>query len=497
MPVPAHTDSAASAIRRAGPSAARPSFGLPNPEMLVLGCFAAAICVTAIVSWSGSYGLKIGINAALLMYLIAAEWRRAGHPVTPVGIIGLGGLLIFVLRPYMLPQLGVTSPGAEINNRAFTGEAVQAASVAATQVGVFLVALGFVYFARPRRAGAAQRERVQAAELAVRRAGSVLVIALLIAGVCALRLVQSSGGLEAHLSGVANRSSFLAGRYFLTLGYVPLAVGLVYYQLLRQRSGRQATWSPLVLAATASLLASAFLTGGRGPLILGAVLPLVLVKQFGPKPLRAPALAAIGLALIGGAMVMSILLRDNVYTGGVAAVGLRDNPVETLIDRLTSGTETKPFDSLVLLNEIDRRGELPLQWGRTYAKAPTWFIPGSILPTKDGGANAWFTRNYLPSFFYPSHVETSISAVGEGFANFGWIGVVLAGAVTGLAASAFARLREGGSVRRTTFAVMLTPVFFSFVRGDSYQNLSLAALIIGLVLAIDHLIQRGLGPKHV
>ena len=48
------------------------------------------------------------------------------------------------------------------------------------------------------------------------------------------------------------------------------------------------TWSPLGLISATALLGIAFVTGGRGPLLLGAILPLLLLKQLGGRPFRTP-----------------------------------------------------------------------------------------------------------------------------------------------------------------------------------------------------------------
>lgn len=449
----------------------------------------------AFFAWGEAFTLKIILLGAMFLVLTVFEWRRNGDPITAAGMIGMGGGLIFFLRPIGLPGQGVTSPGALINQRPFAGPAIEAASIAATQIAVFLLFFGFVYFYtvfkpgnrlpyHPPPTDHPNRSDPDVTTLRqVRRSGVLLVAGLVVAISAAALLVQSSGGLQNHFFGVANRSSFLAGRVFLTLGYVPLVVVLTVNILIRRRCPDVETWTPLRVAAAAALVVIALATGGRGPLILGAMVPLLLLKQIGPRPLRTGALVGFGLFVVAGAMVMSIVLRDNVYTSGQAVRELQERPVATLVDRLTSGVEARPFDSLILLNELDGTGDLEFQNGTTYAKVPTWFVPGSIIPSKDGGANTWFTKTYLPTFYYPNEVETSISAIGEGYANFAWPGVALIGSLVGWAAARFGRLKRCGSIGSDALYVILTPVFFSFVRGDAYQNLSLAVAIVLAVWA--------------
>jgi hypothetical protein len=466
----------------------RPASSWVAPVFITLGAIQVGL---ASLSWTGAYEEKVWVLGAMLGCLVCFEWFRAGHPVTPVGLVGLGGLLIFFLRPLLLPGLGVTSPGAAINNRAFVGATTEAASVAATQVSFFVLALGVVYLhcvSGVRRTLVDHHLiGVSAERRQVRRAGILLLISLAVGVGCAVLLIDTSGGLDAHFAGVAHRSSFLAGRYYLTLGYLPLLVALVNYVTLRRRTVGLPTWSAFGIVSACALLAVAFVTGGRGPLILGALVPLLLLKQIGPRPMRAVVLWVTGLLLVAGAMVMSVVLRENVYTGGQAVSDLKDRPAISLVNRLTSGAETRPFDSVVLLNEVEADHKLERQWGTTYAKVPTWFLPSSVLASKDGGANTWFTKTYLPSFYYPARVETSISAIGESYANFGWAGIAVVGGLTGLAAARFGRLGQRHTSLADSQFVLLTPVFFSFVRGDAYQNLSLTALLLLLSFAANTL----------
>jgi hypothetical protein len=111
-----------------------------------------------------------------------------------------------------------------------------------------------------------------------------------------------------------------------------------------------------------------------------------------------------------------------------------------------------------------------------------------------GGANTWFTRTYLPRYYYPDHIETSISAPGEAFANFGALGVVIVGLLTGVAAGTFTRAVSGGGLVAFAASAKVAPLFFSFVRGDCYQNFSLALLVFCLcALAVRYVV----GPLRI
>ncbi|MCO7239733.1 O-antigen polysaccharide polymerase Wzy [Aeromicrobium sp. CnD17-E] len=453
---------------------------------VLIAVFGAIVPLALVISsnfGTWSYIPLVLCLGIVFLLLLGFEWRRAGHPLTPVGVICLGGLLIAVLRPITIQTSGFTTAGALLDSRRFVGPVQEAAVVAIAQWLLFVVSMAIIYLVLYAKGWTSAPASDQALPPAVaNRAVMLLLGAMVIALVSAALLIQSSGGLAAHFSGVSVRSAFLAGRYYLTLGYVPLAVALVLYVEVRRRSVDLTVWTPLALVAAVLLLLTAFITGGRGPLVLGAVLPLLLLKQTGPRPISNVRLVLLGAGMIIAAMIMSLALRENQYDGGESLQALETNPVATLLDRLTSGAETRPFDSLTLLNMYDREGEVPRLYGSTYPKLFTYFLPSSIYPAKDGGANTFFTERYLPRFYYPFRIETSISAVGEGFLNFGWIGVALSGALVGFAAARFLRLGAQASVTRKSLQVLLTPIFFSFVRGDSYQNLSLALFVSALVV---------------
>lgn len=417
--------------------------------------------------------------AGMLVTLTLFEWRRVGHPLTPAGIMAVSGLLLFVLRPITIVSRGSTSPGAIADSRRFVGTNVDAAVAAQSQVILFFATLGCIYFYfRFRRESTNDSSLVElTTDRMVNRAGALLFLCSVLALACVGLLIQSSGGVGNHFSGLSLRTSFLAGRFYLTLGYIPLSVALCLYVLVRRRHPTFSDWGAAGVACASLLILTTFATGARGPLLLGAVLPLLLLRQSGSRPLSSASLAGLGAFLIMSAMVISLTLRENVYDRGASFASLGADPVGTLLARLTSGAETRPFDSLVLLNKVQAEGDMPFQFGETYLSVLTWFIPGELLASKSGGANTWFTMSYVPRFYYPDRIETSISAIGEGFANFGYIGIILAALGVGFAAAKIGLSGRRQPIADTLSAILLTPLFFSLLRGDSYQNLPLVILV--------------------
>lgn len=442
--------------------------------MLQLIVVAPILIVTSGRDAYGPLAVNLGIALALLAWF---EMRRVGHPLTPAGVVAIGGIFIFALRPLTVSSSGFTSPGALADARPFVAGTVDAAAVALGQVTLFYAIFGLVYFLMLGRPAPRVMPRMLLSGRAVRRAAILLFVVMLFASGCALLLIHTSGGFVAHFSGVSVRSSFLAGRYYLTLSYIPFTVGLVIYVVARRFSGLK-EWDALAIIAGVVLCAVGFATGGRGPLLLGVIIPILILKQTGPSRFSPRTLVVIGLGLLAGAMVMSLFLREGTYDEGASIRALQSDPVGTLLQRVTSGAETRQFDSLILLNERDAVRNVPVLLGSTYAAVPTWFIPGDLVPWKDGGANTWFTRTYVPRFYYPDRIETSISAIGEAYANFRYAGIVVVAALLAVAAVKLSVTRSGDGFTKTAVASLLTPLFFSFVRGDAFQNVSTAVLIL-------------------
>lgn len=455
---------------------------VPSKILAAVYLIIAFVIAPAIIVASnfGGYHALAAVVLVLTVILVWYEWRRIGHPLTPAGIVGVTGLLVFGLRPLTIAINGSTTAGARLDSRSFVGPTAEAGTVALAQVILFYGVLGLVYFILRMRPGeiAAPRNFVTTTA-SVRRAAIALGGSVAFAAVCALVLIQAAGGFGAYLSGLSFRSSFLSGQYYLTLAYIPLSIALVIYVLVRRACPGERPWSVLATIGALALLASCFLTGARGPLLLSGIVPLLLLKQAGRNKLTGRTLVLLGLAIAVGAMVMSLVFRENSYDGGASLRQLGEAPIETLLDRLTSGAETRPFDSLILLNEVQRAGEMSWQFGWTYLAVPLWFIPGALLDSK-GGANAWFTSTYIPRFYYPERIETSISAIGESFANFGYVGIVLVAALIALACAKIGLRTEGQTSRSTALSILLTPVAFSLIRSDAYQAFSVIILIVGL-----------------
>ncbi|MDO4045420.1 O-antigen polymerase [Clavibacter michiganensis] len=486
-----------------------PTYRLATPAV-----FAAAVVLTVLAALGGvallgnelSYPFMIAVLAILLVGVLVKETVSNGDPITPGGIVAFTGLLLFVLRPLTVANSMETSPGAIADTRFFSPTLQLAASSALIEALIFFSAFFVVYYysvareARRIRRGGEDAKALEDNAIAggpavvdpdaqvrwqrvfnTSVAQALVVISSVVALGLLVYLVLSSGGIQAYTTGLANRSDFLSGKSFIGLSYIPVQIAIVYNVLARRQKGLEG-WNWVNLVAVLVLVVCAGSAGGRGPLIIGVFLPFLILKQIGPKPFRFRTIALIGGVTAVVAMVYSIVIRESTFDNGRSLDRLTQDPLGVLLDRLTSGIETRPFDVLIRLNEVASLPDFVYQWGATYAAVPAWFVPRGLWEDKPfGGGNTWFTSTYVPRFYGVNRVETSLSAIGEAFANFGIPGVVAVGALLGLVAGLFirARMRRRGLLG-AAIAVVVTPYLFSLIRGDAYQGMStsIASLVI-------------------
>ncbi|PPF81331.1 oligosaccharide repeat unit polymerase [Subtercola sp. Z020] len=463
----------------------------------------ASLAAVSLLDQAVSYPTMIAILAVVLLAALTRELVVFRDPLTPAGVVAITGLLLFVLRPLTIMWNRVTSPGAIADSRDFTPTLILAGSAALVECLIFFCAFFLVYyfitvnrernaladFGMPRRRRSVDSNALQA----------VVIIASAVAVGALGYLVLSSGGPGAYFAGLANRSDFLSGKSFLVLGYVPVQIALVANVVHRRQAGLPVWHNWVNLVGLISLAICGVAAGGRGPLVVGVVLPLVLLKQIGPKPFKLRTIATLGLALVIIAISYSIVVRNANFDQGRSLNQLASDPVGVLLDQVTSGAETRPFDSLIRLNEVVAQDpDFEFQRGATYAAVPAWFVPRAVWANKpSGGGNTWFTSTYVPRFYGTTKVETSLSAVGEAYGNFGHGGVAVAGALMALLASTLtrSRLRERG-VLGLTISVSLTPILFSLIRGDAYQGGSLTIATVLLATVMYLVVSRPYTPER-
>ncbi|WP_414171320.1 O-antigen polymerase [Clavibacter tessellarius] len=486
-----------------------PTYRLATPAV-----FAAAVVLTVLAALGGvallgnelSYPFMIAVLAILLVGVLVKETVSNGDPITPGGIVAFTGLLLFVLRPLTVANSMETSPGAIADTRFFSPTLQLAASLRPHRGADLLLGVlrRLLLHGGPR--GSPHRPR---------RRGRQVPAGQRARGRPRLRRSGHAGALAARLQHVG-----LAGHRGDLLGRGPRPPR-VPGALLRRHPGvhdgprqperlplRQVVHRPLVHPrADRDRLqrARAPPEGPRG-LELGepgrrAGARGVRRVRWRPRAAHHRRVPAVPDPQAGRAEAVPLphhrphRRRDRGGRDGLLdrhpRVHVRQRPLARPPHAGPDRRAPRPphqrhRDPPVRRAHPPQRGRvaarLRLPVGATYAAVPAWFVPRGLWEDKPfGGGNTWFTSTYVPRFYGVNRVETSLSAIGEAFSNFGIPGVVAVGALLGLVAGLFirARMRRRG-VLGGAIAVVVTPYLFSLIRGDAYQGMStsIASLVI-------------------
>ena len=112
---------------------------------------------------------------------------------------------------------------------------------------------------------------------------------------------------------------------------------------------------------------------------------------------------------------------------------------------------------------------------------PRRFWPGKPL----GGGNTWFTTTYYPAYYATGKIETSLSFVGELYANVAIAGVILGMGLLGVAVSRLYQvLLSARSLVNVLFYTVTLGYVFTLLRGDVFHSVTnwMLTLVVGLVV---------------
>ncbi len=455
------------------------------PVAAGLATLVASVAGRASVEILGT--LLLGAVIVGCAVLAARRYRDLLHPVV---ILCAVGVLYYVAKPFYLVASGRVNSGAPVDAVAFEGALRESFGPTLALIALFYVLLCGGALLTGGRASPVDLTPVAvgpARERAAWRRYVAFTLVAAVPGVLAIGvLVSQSGGVMAYFTGLSVRSSFLEGRTYLTYAYWPIKIAALYgLWLLASRSirgsgGRRA----FIGAVFAIALLGDLATGGRASLIIGTALPALMIWHYARRRFRTSELALAGVAALAGLLVLGAVGRDAVFNQGrhAGVGGYIAERFQSLGDSLLGGLEAVPFDSLLRLVSARGTGELEYLGGETYESIPAWLVPRQLWADKPfGGGNAWFTETYYPRFYGQDRVQTSISLIGEAFANFGVVGVAVAGILVGLVLGRLYRWMRGGLPG--PYLVVYSVVVgysVSLLRGDAFQNVA-ASMAMGAV----------------
>lgn len=448
---------------------------------VVTGVIVASVAQVTFPLWSGIVGMALACGGIAAFSII-----RERDPLAPALLMSLVLFALYVLRPLYVLSANRIGPTRAADDQAVT-PAVHDAMARASGIallGVLAFGVGYILRAtsgRPADAAALRtRMRNLVLDVSYPRFYATIVGAGLVALYAYWRLIAGAGGFHAYLDQLSVRSGFFFGRAYLTDVAIPFKVAvlaLLAVQLVRQSWSRRASFFAGGLIAVA--LIGDFLTGGRAAILLGTALPVTVLVHYLRRRLSIAVLIPLALCGVLVFVAARVITRDAVYahesrTTAVASA-FRDLPAQTVGAR-----EAVPFDSLVVLVNRREDQQLPLQLGRTYTSIPSFVVPRAVWPSKPiGGGNAWFTSRYFPVYYGTERIETSLSFVGESYANFGTTGVIALMFLLGLALAKLYRWLLGGDhVWRVLIYALILGEVFQLLRGDAFHAVTTFEVVL-------------------
>jgi len=280
------------------------------------------------------------------------------------------------------------------------------------------------------------------------RVGVVVCVLTALGLMSYLRFMQDVGGISFFIHNLQARVVLATGRHDLLAGVslIPLAsvIWLAYLATRGERlRGRALLWFVVHGALTSLVL---FSLGGRSNLIEYWV-TLIVIFHYGVRRLGIRFAAVF---LVGAVAFLAVAGWYRASTAASSNAPLFE-PGHVLSPRSVANEffnyDISPLDVYVLA--LDRvPTDIPFRMGRTITDAVYAPIPRSALPSKPPVLTAWYKLRLLDRSD-PGGVRAS--ALGEGYVNFGFIGVVALLLAYGVLARVFARF----STRRDPFALVV------------------------------------------
>ena len=455
---------------------------------LSIGCGMVAASAIALP------GLWLPIVLLAVLCVGVAAWSFAADrdPVSPLILLAFLFVVLYVLRPLYILSSGHWGPTRVLDDRAVTTQTLHVMSRASWIVllGFIALTLGFALHRslNERSPGTWRmiRLRVRTPPRSVPKVGSAarfIVASGTLAAYAYWQLIRQTGGFSAYLHALSARGGFFFGRAYLLAVTLPLKVATLIVVGLVLASGNVSKRRLVGVAVlVVAVSAGDFLTGGRAGLLLGTLLPAILLSHYLRRPLHMRAIVVLCGAALLVFVAARVVTRDAVIQNAprtqVLVAALRHLPATTV-----GGREAIEYDSLMTLVGDSHLTSL---LGRTYVPIVTFPVPRAIWAGKPaGGGSTWFTRTYYPEYYAAGgHTETSISFIGESYANFGIAGVAVGLFLLGVFVSVlYTRLVRASDVRTVLLYALILGYVVTLIRGDAFHSVTWAAMTVAVALA--------------
>jgi hypothetical protein len=262
-----------------------------------------------------------------------------------------------------------------------------------------------------------------------------------------IALIGQAGGLHGYIDALRNRQFFFQheGPLFVALSAFP-AAALAWFAV-DASPGRSRRW----WVRAGGLLGAAALTaiagGARSPLIFLFLIPVLIVIHMRVRRLSWRTIAVLALVTFLAVSAFRTLARDS---GATASRDLYAPGVAGFFTNAFASPDSRLPDSIAVL----RANSVPAQNGRTIVGALTAPVPRSVWPGKPRSGNEKLAAALYPGAFKPA---LGLTLAAEAVWNFGWIGLLLFGAIGAVVGAAYCRAqrRPGEPLRLVLYAAAI------------------------------------------
>lgn len=441
--------------------------------VLVVGSSIGAGSIAALHSGSVILGLLL-MAATLAATALVYSGRRA---IITGAVLGLTLLAEYGARP--IYELGSNQSGWNVLTFAPFDPNSDTVMSAAAMGAIGVIAAGATASLILRRT---QKVTHEPYWLTGHRGGAIGPVVAIVAGFVLTGLSITSLGFQAgDLDRLVDRSISGQGAiYALAYGAsagIMVALVLAEQRFLVSRAG----FTLFGIALLAAIAIYGLVLGGRSEvitLILGAT--AIVAVRVRPPRVRTLILAALTLAVL--ASLYRAAVREPYYNSALSS-----DPAVALIQALQdpfravlSGPDISAFDKLQILSSEWRREPV---LGSTLVAAATMYIPRAWFPDKPLSGNLFFSEQMFPERYAQGAAVEGVSLFGEGYINFGLVGIPLAGLLLGVIVGAPALVATRGPLLLLTYALTVGRIP-GLVRGDLAYGLSGMAILLALALPL-------------
>lgn len=301
---------------------------------------------------------------------------------------------------------------------------------------------------------------------------------------------QFAGGLAPYIAGLANRRVALEGQGWVSWALVaPATASLLVIASYRnaQHDGRAVVVNALVVALSFLIVLG---TGNRMNTVAYAAELAVVTHLFVRRlQFRHVATGVIAIAALG--LALPSLLRPPEDEGSLRLRSLADSYAD--LDRRGPISDFGQLAGAAMVMAPD--SPLERQYGLTYLASLTFPLPRAIAPWKLPDAGEVATERLAPAYWYGAGTGFQVSAIGEGYMNFGWLGVGLAGTAFGIGLAVLSRMLRRSTAKHALLYAVLLPRVALYTRGGFANVTAFALMEISVLLVGLWVLRRTHAPR--